>query len=103
MSLTLAPTKRYFGLGDKNDCILREGRRVVGRIMFSQHAPPGHQWFWAITARGVIATDARAYAATREQAMKDFKARWLIWTALGINKNPGVSRSPCFLRAGGDW
>ncbi|MFZ1198490.1 MAG: hypothetical protein WAN49_24055, partial [Pseudolabrys sp.] len=68
----------------------------------SQIAPPGHPWFWAITARGVVATDARAYAATREQAMKDFKARWLIWTALGINKDPGVSRSPCFLRAGDD-
>jgi hypothetical protein len=50
MSLTLAPTKRYFGLGDKNECIVREGRRVVGRIMFSQHAPPGHPWFWTITA-----------------------------------------------------
>lgn len=89
MSLTLAPTKRYFGLGDKNDCIVREGRRVVGRIMFSQHGARSNH-------------NGRSHAATREQAMKDFKARWLIWTALGINKDPGVYRSPCFLRAGDD-
>ena len=62
-----------------DDYVVLDAGKVIGRIMLNQHAPPGHLWLWTITARGVIATDARGYATTREEAMADFKARWLIW------------------------
>jgi len=34
-------------------------------------------WFWTITARFPQSTHDREYAANREQAMADFKARWI--------------------------
>ena len=51
---------------------------VVGRIMLHPQAPKDQPWFWTITAREIApSVHNRGYSATREQAMADFKARWL--------------------------
>jgi hypothetical protein len=60
--------------------IVRDRARnvVVGRIMLHPQAPKDLPWFWTITARQVPpSVHNHGYAATREQAMADFKARWL--------------------------
>jgi len=50
--------------------------RCVGRIILSQRAPDGEPWFWTITAEEVPLSNAnQGYAASREQAMADLKAR----------------------------
>jgi hypothetical protein len=51
-------------------------RRYVVRRIHGQ-APEGQPWFWTITARTPQSTVDRGYAESREQAMADFKARWL--------------------------
>jgi hypothetical protein len=35
-----------------------------------------HRWFWTITARVPQSAYDRGYAASREEAMQDFKVRW---------------------------
>jgi hypothetical protein len=51
---------------------------VIGRIMRHPQAPEGQPWFWTITAREQPpSVYNRGYAASREQAMADFKARWV--------------------------
>jgi len=35
MPLALASTKRYFGFGDKDDHVVLDGGRVIGRIFLS--------------------------------------------------------------------
>jgi len=76
--LILAPARRYFGFGDKNDYVVLGGGRVIGRIMHHPQATGGQPWFWTITAMGYPpSANSRGYSATREQAMADFKARWL--------------------------
>ena len=52
-------------------------RHVIGRIMRHPQAPEGQPWFWTITARGRRPSLAdRGYAASREDAMADFKTMW---------------------------
>jgi hypothetical protein len=46
--------------------------------MLHPQAPKDQPWFWTITAREAKPSIYnKAYAASREQAMADFKARWL--------------------------
>jgi hypothetical protein len=76
-NLILAPTKRYFGFGSKNDYVVLDGGRVIGRIFLSPQAPEGEPWFWTIAAKEFPpSVYNKGYSATREQAMADFKARW---------------------------
>jgi hypothetical protein len=79
MSLTLASTKRYFGFGDKDDHVVLDGGRVIGRIFLSPQSPPDRNWMWTITALDYPPSiHTRGYSATREQAMADFKTQWLV-------------------------
>ena len=51
---------------------------VVGRIMRHPQAPEDQPWFWTITApEQPPSVYNRGYAASREQAMRYFKARYL--------------------------
>ena len=77
-NLILAPTKRYFGFGDKNDHCVLDGGRVISRILVQPQAPEGAPWFWTITDRYFLpSVHNRGYSSTREQAMAAFKAQWL--------------------------
>ena len=80
MTETTLALVRASTLGD--DYNVYDGERVIGRIMlYPQRDQP---WFWIITARERIPTlSDLGYATSREQAMADFKARWL--------KSTGVS------------
>jgi hypothetical protein len=67
---------------DKDDYDVRLGDAsgpVIGRIMRHPQAPDEDQpWFWTITAREQSpSVYNRGYAASREQAMRYFKARYL--------------------------
>ena len=78
-NLTLSPTRKYFGFGDKDDYVVLDGGRVIGRIFLHPQAPEGAPWFWTITAPDLPPSiDKRGYCATREQAMADFKVRWMM-------------------------
>jgi hypothetical protein len=63
---------------------LGDHRRFSGRLAhhlgeLATARPPSREtpWFWTITARVPQGTDERGYAATREEAMAQFKARWM--------------------------
>jgi hypothetical protein len=66
---------------DKDDYDVRLGDRsgpVVGRIMRHPQAPEDQPWFWTITAgEQPPSVYNHGYAASREQAMRYFKARYL--------------------------
>ena len=58
--------------------VLDTDRKPVGRILWAHAASRNTPWFWTITARVPNSMHDRGYAATREQAMADFKAAWNI-------------------------
>src|SRR5262249_27115727 len=49
--LNLEPTRRYFGIGDKNDYTVLDRGRCIGHIVLSRQAPEGRPWFWKIFPR----------------------------------------------------
>ena len=74
-NLALSPTRKYFGFGDKDDYVVLDGGRVIGRIVLHPQGPEGEPWFWTITAREhPPSIYSRGYSETREQAIQDFKA-----------------------------
>jgi hypothetical protein len=50
--------------------------KVVGRIFRAPVEPPGRSWFWTSTVRLPQYPTVRGYAATREEAMEEFKRAW---------------------------
>jgi len=52
------------------------GDQHIGCIILHPQAPQAQPWFWTITERVPQYPHDRGYAATREQAMANFKAAW---------------------------
>jgi hypothetical protein len=81
MNLILKFCSSYYGEPEsKDDYVVLNGRRqVIGRIMLHPQAPKDQPWFWTITApEQPPSIDNKGYSATREEAMADFKKKWLI-------------------------
>jgi len=77
-NLKLSPTRKHYRIGDKDDWVVLDGGRVIGRIFLHPQALEGRPWFWTITASDIPPSiHKRGYSATREEAMAAFKARWL--------------------------
>jgi len=58
-----------------DDYDVLEGNRPIGRITLRTQAPQGMPWFWMLTARPDSAEN-QGYAVSREQALKELRARW---------------------------
>ena len=75
LTLKRASKHRPGGPWSDDDYDVFDGERHVGRIMWTHAASKETPWFWTITARVPQSTADRGYAASREDAMADFKAR----------------------------
>jgi hypothetical protein len=59
-------------------CATAHAMSSSGASCFTPQATKDQPWFWTIMAHEIPpSADNRGYAATREQPMADFKARWL--------------------------
>jgi hypothetical protein len=82
--LVLKKIGKHFGvdpwLESKNDyLVLNDAGRIIGRIVKRACSPNGRPWVWTITVRELTQSSLiiTANSESLEQAMADFKARWL--------------------------
>src|SRR5262245_1605867 len=78
--LVLKKIGKHFGveswLESKNDyLVLNDAGRIIGRIVKRACSPNGRPWVWTITVPSFFIN--HGYSETREQAMADFKARYV--------------------------
>jgi hypothetical protein len=76
LTLKHASKSRPSGQWSDDDYDVFDGEQHIGRIMLTPQAPEGEPWFWTIIARVPQYPHDRGYAATRENAMAEFKAAW---------------------------
>jgi hypothetical protein len=85
LMLLRASKSRPSGEWSDDDFDVRDRGRVIGRIMLHPQAPKDQPWFWTITAREAKPSIYnKGHAASRQQAMADFKARWLATTVAAL-------------------
>ena len=76
LTLNRASKSRPSGEWSDDDYDVFDGGRHIGHILWTHAASRQTPWFWTITARLPQYPHDRGYAATREEAMADFKAAW---------------------------
>jgi len=75
--LKRASKSRPSGEWSDDDYDVFDGERPIGRIMWTHAASRETPWFWTMTERVPQCPYDRGYAATREEAMGDFKSAWV--------------------------
>jgi hypothetical protein len=76
LTLKRASKSRSSGHWSDDDYDVFDGEQHIGRIMLHPQAPQEQPLFWTIATRVPQYPHDRGYAAIREEAMADFKARW---------------------------
>ena len=76
LTLKRASKHRPGGQWDDEDYDVYDGERHVERILWTRAASRETPWFWSITARVPNSMYDRGYAASREDAMAEFRAAW---------------------------